>query len=191
MKIWPILFTILALLSASKAHAEPNMVLCWIFSMQGCPGVEAESGNAITMNNNGASGIGAIGGKTSRVETRTIITIPDYKIRRFLRSLGLGGQRININYELDESECDRTGGSLKPTTNALFASNSARECMRALEEDLKRLPRGIHLQVTQCQERFCNEEFIEVFEAFLKDHPQYQVSNTQNFLGCGPRTVEI
>lgn len=159
--------------------------------MQGCPGVEPVGGSAINTGNNGVSGIGAIGGKTSKVETRTIIKVPDYKVRSFLRSLGLGGQRINISYEQNESECDYSEESLKITSNALFEPNNGRECMRALEEDLKMLPQGINLQITKCQERFCNEDFIEVFEAFLQDHPQFKISDSKSFLGCGPRTVEI
>lgn len=191
MKILLSLFALITLIQAPKAQAEPNMVMCWLFSLQGCPGVEPVGGKAITTGNNGVSGIGAIGGKTSKVETRTIIKVPDYKVRRFLRSLGLGGQRINISYEPDESECDHSEESLKITSNALFEPNNGRECMLALEEDLKRLPQGIHLQVTKCQERFCNEDFIEVFEAFLQDHPQFKISDSKSFLGCGARVVEI
>lgn len=176
------------IISIPQAQAEPNPVFCWLFSMQGCPGVDPVAGNAISTRNNGASGVGAIGGKTDRVETRTIIKVPDYKVRRFLRSLGLGGQRINISYD---QNCDQSGGTLSPSTNALFNPASATECMRALLEDLNSSPQAINLQVVQCQERFCHADFIEVFEAFLKDHPEYHVPNVQNFLGCELRVIEV
>lgn len=166
------------------------MVLCWIFSIQGCPGVEDVSGNARTLKNSGAGGAGAIGGKTSRVEKRTIIKVPEYKIRRFLRFLGLGGTRINISSETLSGDCNNLGETLLPSSNALFKSNNARECMRGLQEDLTN-PMGINLQVLQCQDRFCHDEFIEVFETFLKDHPQLKIEDTRNFLGCSPSSIEI
>jgi hypothetical protein len=186
-----ITFIIVVYIGISNVHAQPNMVLCWIFSMQGCPGVEPVGGNAINSSNNGARGVGAIGGRTSRVETRTIINVPDYRIRRFLRSLGLGGQRINISYEHDESDCLQTSDSLRPSSNALFEPNSANECLRALQEDLNSLPQGINLQVLQCQDLFCNPDFTEIFEAFLENHPQFSITNSQTFLGCRPGIIEI
>jgi hypothetical protein len=181
----------LALFISTKAHAEPNMVLCWIFKMQGCPGVEPVGGNAINSSNNGTQGVGAIGASRSRVETRTIVTVPDYKIRRFLRSLGLGGQRINIHYELDHLECDSMKDALSPSTNTLFQPNNQTQCFRALQEDLASLPRAINLQVLQCQEHFCNADFIEVFNAFVGDHPQFEIPDTAHFLGCAERVIEI
>lgn len=190
MKALSYLF-IFFILTMPNAKAEPNMVLCWIFSMQGCPGVDPIGGKARSINNSGGGGVGAIGGKTSRVEKRTIIKVPDYKIRRFLRALGLGGKLINISYENKGEDCNKIGGSLKTSTNALFKSNNANECMRALEQDLKDAPRGINLQVLQCKERFCNDEFIGVFNSFLKDHPKLKVTNTKSFLGCGTDSIEI
>jgi hypothetical protein len=182
---------ILFILAMPKAQAEPNMVLCWIFSMQGCPGVDPVGGKARGLSTSGGGGVGAIGGKTSRVEKRTIIKVPDYKIRRFLRALGLGGNIINISYETKGGDCNEIGGSLQPSSNALFESNNARECMNALQQDLVEAPRGINLQVLQCKERFCNEDFIEVFDSFLKDHPEFKISNSEKFLGCGSGSIEI
>jgi len=186
MKLILLVLTLTILISSS-AHAEPNMVLCWIFKMQGCPGVDPVGGNAINSTNNGTRGIGAIGASRSRVETRNIVTVPDYKIRSFLRSLGLGGQRINIHYEL----CGSMNETLSPSTNAFFHPNSPSQCFRALQEDLASLPRGLNLQFLQCQEHFCNADFIEVFNAFVGDHPQFEISNTSHFLGCSQRVFEI
>lgn len=154
--------------------------------MEGCPGVEPTGGKAMNMRNNGGNGIGAIGGKTDRVETRTIIKVPDYKIRRFLRTLGLGGTRINISHEKAD-ECEDN----KQVMETVFKSGSAHECKEAFFSDLKNAPRGLNLQIAQCQDRFCNDDFLEVFKSFLKDNPQYKVKNPELFLGCDSASIEI
>lgn len=178
---------ILFFLFNSAAYGQ-NLVLCWIFEMQGCEGVEDKPGRAINMGNNGSKGIGATGAKRESVERRTIITIPDHKIRKIKRFFGLGGNRINISYE-HEANCRDDKTSL-PGLEDTFLRVNLQSCLRALERDLANSPRGIELNVLQCQDYFCQPQFLERFKLFSKKHPQYQVSNPERFLSCS-QTSEL
>lgn len=151
-----------------------------------------EQGRARGTSNTGGKGIGATGAKSQKVETRTIITIPDHKMRSILRFFGLGGSRINVSYEDSQQEgCFSDEDHLKALQNPLLQSASISECFQALENDLAELPAGLNLQIIQCQEVFCHKTFIEKFTLFLRDNPRYQISNSEQFLGCKTNSFDI
>lgn len=162
-----LLYLFILYFSLSFAAYGQNLVLCWIFEMQGCEGVEDKPGRAINMGNDGSKGIGAIGAKRERVERRTIITIPDHTIRKIKRFFGLGGSRINISYE---PSCRDDKTSFPGLENSFLRVN-LQSCLMALERDLLNSPRGIELNVVQCQDYFCQPQFLERFKLFAKEHP--------------------
>ncbi|GEM_PF-3495535 len=179
------------ILSTQNIHAV-NPVFCWLMDLQGCPGVEVEQGRARGLNNSGGAGIGGIGAKSEKVEKRTIITIPDHKMRSIMRFFGLGGTRINISYQEDQQrDCLHQDDILPNMENPLFESGSFNECLQALGNDLNELPNGINLRIVQCEEIFCRPTFIQKFQLFLDENPKYQVRETERFLGCRPNSVDI
>ncbi len=187
-----ILFFLLSFLIISNTHAEPNPVLCWIFKMQGCPGVEVKQGRARNMSNSGLGGIGSTGAGTDRVETRTIIKVPKYRIRRILRFFGLGGTRINVSYNPNvQVNCYEEGQGRPEIMNPLLQEADLEECLDAFSRDLEERPHGINLAVIQCQHLFCQDKFIEEFDSFLEANPDYKIDNAKQFLSCESGTYDI
>ena len=178
------IITLVILLTSHQTFAEGESVWCWIFNFQGCPGVSPTSGNARNLNNSGGHGIGNIGGKRDRVETRTIITIPDYSIRRIKRFFGLGGNLINISHNDSDQRCYEQNHTTPRIEHTLLAEGSMSECMEALDNDLRDSPNGIQLNIVQCQHLFCTSKFISKFEEYLLTHPDKTVGNVNQFLTC-------
>jgi hypothetical protein len=166
-----------------------NWVLCSIWKYEGCEGYEApRSGSALSLGRSGNAQVG----RTERVERRTIIKIPDWKIRRFWRSLGLGGNRINISYtEGDTHNCPQQNETTPDIENPLLKGGSFSDCMSALQYDLLSAPQGIRLNVVQCQDYFCNEPFIEQFNEFLEKTNNTQIRNVEQFLACPNASIDV
>jgi hypothetical protein len=196
MKISKITFSlyllITLLLSINSSYADSDSFWCWFADFEGCAGVTPESGNARNLRNSGGHGIGNIGGKRDRVETRTIITIPDYTIRKIQRFFGLGGNRINISYSNSvQPDCYKQNHTEPIIENTLLSQNNLTQCMNALTNDLADSPNGLQLQISQCQDFFCQPDFIFKFEKYLNTHPAYQVRNINSFLSCNNQSFEI
>ena len=186
------LFFLLSFLIISNSYADPNPVLCWIFKMQGCPGVEVKQGRARNMSNSGLGGIGATGAGTDRVETRTIIKVPKYRIRRILRFFGLGGTRINVSYHsVDQVDCHGVDQGRPDLSNPLLKEGELDECFDAFSRDLEERPYGINLAVVQCQHLFCQDNFLREFDNFLKENVEYEIESPERFLFCNQDSVEI
>jgi hypothetical protein len=165
------------------------MVLCWIFEMQGCPGVEAEQGASINIERPGNRGIGSTGAKRDAVDNRNIITIPDYQIRKIQRFFGLGGTRINISHDVGNVECDGNSSDALPGLESSVLRVDLKTCLGALESDLLNYPRGIELNIVQCQEYFCQTPFIEKFSSFVEKSDRFDISNVELFLKCANPSV--
>jgi hypothetical protein len=178
---------IILFLALTQSVQAKNQVLCWIFKMQGCPGVEVKQGRAINMFNSGRGGVGAIGGKTDQVEKRWILNIPDYKIRRIKRFFGLGGNRINVSFS--DNSCQQSSDTLPGLETTLLRSDF-KTCFKALEREVDNYPNGIDLDIIQCQHYFCEESFLIRFEEFLKTK-DITAPSTEKFLRCPNPTVEV
>ncbi|MCR9204334.1 MAG: hypothetical protein NXH75_07150 [Halobacteriovoraceae bacterium] len=66
------------LFSLSSSLYAQNMVFCWIFEMQGCPGVEDKQGASV--NRGGGTAFASGGAKRDRVYNRRMIELPSWGI---------------------------------------------------------------------------------------------------------------
>lgn len=183
---------ILLILSSGPTFAEMGSFWCFFMDFQGCPGVRAKSGNARNINNTGVHGIGNIGAKRKRVEKRTIIKIPDHIVRKIKRFFGFGGNIIKISSTVDSSHgCYEKNHTSPKLGGTLFKEGTLSECMNALTNDLRDNPRGLQLNIVQCQHFFCEPTFISKFEEYLRAHPEQKIKNVDQFLTCNTKSVEI
>jgi len=169
----------------SPAAMGQNLVLCWIFGMQGCPGVEAKQGASV--NFGGGTAMAPGGAKRSRVDNRTTFTVQKYQWRRVLRFFGLGGNIINASYD---PACSPSEMNL-PGLDEAFLKVDLKKCLNALDSDLRNYPRGIELNLLQCQEYFCQDQFKQTFSEFNEANPQYRVDNLDQFLICENPSIAI
>ena len=170
----------------STSLQAQNTVMCWIFKMQGCPGVEAKQGSSINFWSSKRQGIGAIGGKRERVDKGTTLKIPRYKICNFMRSIGVKCNVIGASFD---PTCKQDGENLESLDTVLKVDFVS--CMKALDREVAEFPRGINLNIMQCQDYFCRPSFIDKFKKVLKEQKVEKIQNIERFLKCENAPIEV